>query len=316
MKSELHPTRLNVVIPCHNCGDYIGECLDSLKAQTFTDWTALIANDCSNDHTIETAKAYLDDPRITLRNGSERQWLMGNTVAALRSLDIKPNHVIAILDGDDWLHPTCLEKIWEQHCQGFDLVYTNDDIQGQGHTIGRPFIRSAAARTQAWGFSHIRSFKGYLFNQLADENFRDQEGMYFRAAGDLSLYIPMAELAGPDKIQFIDEPLYHYRIHEKCNFKVMRDEQLRNNWDIRSRPPLFRQTTHFDFIQTITDLEKSDIAAAAREARKRYPLPYSVNVLHRIKQDQIDSWRPYHDLWIEEGVYFSCEIVSNGEAES
>lgn len=309
--STLHPERFFVVIPGYNCGEYIGECLDSLKAQTFTGWTALVADDCSSDDTAERVRPYLADPRIRLRTGAERAWLMGNTLAGLRSLDLRPSDVVAILDGDDWIRPTCLERLWEQHCAGYDLAYTDEDIQGQDHSVARPFIKTAPARAQAWGFSQLRSFKGYLFNQLADDTFRDRDGTYFRAAGDLSLYLPMAELAGPEKIAFVPERLYYYRVHESCNFKVMRDEQLRNNWDIRSRPALSRQTEHFDFIHAVDDLEKSGIDALARRVRQAYPLPHTVNIRHRITPDQADSWRPYHGLWVEEGVYLSGATVAH-----
>ncbi len=197
MKSTLYPDRFFIIIPCYNCGEYLGECLESLIRQTFTDWTALVADDGSTDDTADKVKPYLDDKRITLRTGQDRAWLMGNTLAGLRSLNLKPNDVVAILDGDDWIRPTCLERLWERHCLGFDLVYTDEDIQGQSHSVGRPFIRTAPPRAQSWGFSQLRSFKAYLFGQLDDDTFRDRDGNYFRAAGDLSLYLPMAELAGP-----------------------------------------------------------------------------------------------------------------------
>lgn len=311
MRSALHPGRFFVVIPCYNCGEYLGECLDSLLAQTFTGWTALVADDCSTDNTASVAAVY-DDPRISVRTGGARAWLMGNTLAGLRSLGLRPNDVVAILDGDDWIRPTCLERLWEKHCSGWDLVYTDEDIQGQDHSVGRPFIRTAPARAQAWGFSQLRSFKGYLFDQLGDDNFRGRDGRYFRAAGDLSLYLPMAELAGPEKVAFVPERLYYYRVHEHCNFKVMRDEQLRNNWDIRSRPALSRQTEFFDFIHAVDDLGKSGIDALARRVRTAYPEPCTVNIRHRIKPDEADAWRPYHGLWVEEGVYLSGETADEG----
>lgn len=307
--SLLAPKRFLVVIPCHNCGEYIGQCLDSLLAQTFTGWTALVADDCSDDDTAERVRPYLDDPRIRLRTGAERAWLVGNKVAALRSLDLCPSDVAAVVDGDDWLAPTCLERLWERHRAGYDLVYADDAVEGGGHSVGRPYLVTAPPRAQAWCFSHPRSFKGYLFGLLPDETFRDRDGNYFRSAGDLSLLLPMAELAGPEKIAFVDEPLYHYRVHDRCNFLVRREEQMRNNRDIRSRPPLMRQTNHFDFVHGVEHLEKAGIDALAREVRAAHPIPFTVNIRHRIPADQVADWRPYHGLWVEEGVYLSAEIV-------
>lgn len=307
-ESALYPNRLHVVIPCRNCEAYIGDCLDSLQRQTFADWTALVADDASDDGTADAVRAYMqEDARISLRQGVQREWLMGNTLAALRSLDPAPSDVVAILDGDDWLLPECLDRIMRAHREGYDLVYTDEEIDGGGHSIAAPLIASAPVRKQSWRFSQLRSFKAYLFSQLPDETFRDRDGNYFRAAGDLALYLPMAELAGPEKVRYIPEKLYHYRVHEQCNFKVMRDEQLRNNWDIRNRPPLERQTEYFDVTEEIRGLDKSRLPFIGPEARDRHPRPLTVNIRHIIPREEADAWRPYHGLWIEDGVFLSGE---------
>lgn len=305
MNSALTPERFFVVVPCRNCGQYIAECLDSLQAQTFTGWTALVADDASDDDTAARARAYESDPRIRVRTAPERLWLMGNTLDALRGLDLRPNDVVAVLDGDDFLRPACLERLWERHCRGFDLVYTDEDIQGQEHSIGRALLPGVPVRDQLWTFSQLRSFKAYLFSLLDDAMFRDASGGYYRAAGDLSLYLPMAELAGPDKVCFVDERLYYYRVHESCNFKVLRAEQLENNRRIRSQAALRRQTRFFDVTEDVRGLEKPRLFEAAREFRDKHPRPLSVLVRHHIPASQADSWRAYHDLWIEDGVYLT-----------
>lgn len=304
IKSDLHPTRFQVVIPCYNCGEYIIQCLDSLLAQTFNNWTVLIADDASTDTTIERVQPYLKDSRISLLTSPERRYLMGNTLSALRSLDLWPSDVMAILDGDDWIRPTCLEKLWEKHCLGYDLVYTDEDIQDQNYSFGGDILATVPVRQQSWRFSHLRTFKAYLFSLLNDDAFHDARGEYFRAAGDLAIYLPMADLVGPEKVHFIREKLYYYRVHKNCNFKVLRQEQLDNNWLIRSRPALMRQIMHFDFIETVTELGKHEINALCKSIRAKYPRPFTVVVVHVIPQCEVDSWRAYHNLWIEDGIFF------------
>ncbi len=307
-QSALLPARMLLVVPLHNCREWIGQCLDSLRDQTFTGWTALVADDASTDDTVEAVAPYLDDPRISYRRLDQRGWLMGNTLDALRTLDPQQGDVVAILDGDDYIYPTCLEKIWLEHRRGFDLVYTDEDIQGQAHSVGRALVSNIPARKQLWSMSQLRSFKGYLFKLLDDAWLRDEGGGYFRAAGDLSLYLPMAELAGQDKVRFIDERLYFYRVHEQCNFKVKRPEQLGNNAYIRSRPVLPPQVDYFDFTEVVEEVDKAGLFEFARDVRARYPLPRTVCLRHRIWEEEWDSWRSYHDLWIERGVYLRSEF--------
>lgn len=307
MLSSLYPRQFIVIIPCHNCEPYIEACLDSLLAQTFVDWKALVADDCSDDKTVKRARRYENDPRIRVRRADKRLWLMGNTLDAMRSLSIAPNDVVAILDGDDWIRSTCLAQLWKKHCLGYDLVYTDETIQGHENSVGRFLLPQVPIRDQLWSFSQLRSFKGYLFSLLNDAWFRDEDNGYYRAAGDLSLYFPMAEMVGMEKIHFIDQRLYYYRVHDNCNFKVLRQEQLRNNHRIRNQPQLRRQTRFFDFTEDVYELEKQDLFDVARNIRAHYPLPFSVLVRHRLQSEEMDAWRAYHGLWIETGVFLTSK---------
>lgn len=309
MKSSLTPQRLIVLIPCYNCEEYIGPCLDSLLAQTFKDWVAVVADDCSTDKTRQVIESY-DDLRIIPSFGDERRYLMGNIVSNLREMELDPSDVVAILDGDDMLKPESLAEIWEAHNEGYDLVWTDEDILGaEGHSIGGPLKPNLPVREQEWCISHVRSFKGYLFSLMKDADFRDEFDQYFAAAGDLSLYIPMAELAGINKTRYIPRSLYTYRVHENCNFKVKRQEQLDNNWLIRSRKPYTPQTLYFDIIINVDVLEKQDVRATVRELEREFPAPMTICLSHRIKPDEEDSWRAYHNLWVGGRVYLKRFLV-------
>lgn len=307
MPSALHPTALRVVIPCRNCEQWIGPCLESLLEQDFTQWSALVADDCSDDGTAEAVRPYLDDPRIEYRRLDERAWLMGNTLDSLRSIRAEPGDVTAIMDGDDHLLPGALQAVWDGHLQGYDIVYTDEVNQGQDWSVGRAPVPGVPIRRQLWCFSKLRTFKHYLFPMVPDAAFRGPDGRYVRAAGDLSLFLPLAELAGPEKIRFIPERLYFYRVHANCNFAVRRDESLRNNWHIREQPPLDRQHEFFDYTVRLNALDKGEMYDFARRVRAEHPLPHTVRVVLPVEPGGTDFWRAYHGLWIEQGVFFEVE---------
>lgn len=41
--------KVSVVVPVYNVATYLEQCLDSILAQTFTDFELLLVDDCSTD---------------------------------------------------------------------------------------------------------------------------------------------------------------------------------------------------------------------------------------------------------------------------
>ncbi|MEI3405718.1 MAG: glycosyltransferase [Christensenellales bacterium] len=50
--------KISVILPCYNAAHYLGECLDSLLAQTMGDFEVLLVDDGSKDDTLSIAQKY------------------------------------------------------------------------------------------------------------------------------------------------------------------------------------------------------------------------------------------------------------------
>ena len=50
--------KISVVIPMYNAEKYIGDCLDSLLAQTFGDFEVIVVDDCSTDSSCAVVQSY------------------------------------------------------------------------------------------------------------------------------------------------------------------------------------------------------------------------------------------------------------------
>ena len=48
----------SIVIPTYNHGHLIKRCLDSIVAQTYIHWEAIVVNNYSNDNTVEIVESY------------------------------------------------------------------------------------------------------------------------------------------------------------------------------------------------------------------------------------------------------------------
>ena len=54
---------LSIVIPTYNHARFLRTALDSIRAQTFDDWEAMVVNNFSDDDTVAVVESY-NDPQI------------------------------------------------------------------------------------------------------------------------------------------------------------------------------------------------------------------------------------------------------------
>ena len=56
---------ISIVLPVYNGETYLSQSIESVLAQTYTNWELIIVDDCSTDHTSTISKKYAAaDPRI------------------------------------------------------------------------------------------------------------------------------------------------------------------------------------------------------------------------------------------------------------
>jgi len=98
---------VTVVTPVFNVGRYIGDAVDSVLRQTFTDFEYIVVDDGSTDNSIDVVRAHAgNDPRFRLVPGEHRG------LSSARNIGIRESRAryIAYLDGDDRWHPRFLER--------------------------------------------------------------------------------------------------------------------------------------------------------------------------------------------------------------
>ena len=54
---------VSIIIPMYNTEKYIGECLDSIFAQTFDDYEIIVVDDCSTDNSCAVVENYIQTHR-------------------------------------------------------------------------------------------------------------------------------------------------------------------------------------------------------------------------------------------------------------
>lgn len=100
---------VTVIVPGFDVAAYVAEALDSLRAQTRADWTAILVDDGSTDATGALFDAAADaDARFRVVHHDRRR---GLGAARNTGLDLVETPLVGFLDADDVLVPTALERL-------------------------------------------------------------------------------------------------------------------------------------------------------------------------------------------------------------
>ena len=98
--------KVTVIIPVYNREKYVSEAIDSILAQSFTDFELLLIDDGSTDGSVEVIRSYTD-PRIRLVC-NEGNWGIPKT--RNKGIQLARGEYVAMLDSDDCAYPDRLEK--------------------------------------------------------------------------------------------------------------------------------------------------------------------------------------------------------------
>jgi len=99
----MSPGLVSILIPAYRAGQYIGQTLESIRAQTYTNWEVLVLEDGIFDDTATTVRAFAASVSQPVRL-VQREKNAGVSRARNSLLDLAQGEFIAFLDADDlWL---------------------------------------------------------------------------------------------------------------------------------------------------------------------------------------------------------------------
>lgn len=202
--------KVSVVIPAYNAMAYLPQAVDSVLAQTFTDYDVVIVDDGSSDRIISWA-ATIQDPRVRLVSQANRG-LAGARNTGIRESD---GDYIAFLDADDLWHPTKLEKqvALMDASPEVGVVYTwMTLVNQQGEPTGR-FVKNSA-EGDVWDRLILRNCVGSGSNPMVRRTCFEQVGNFDENLGsymeDRDMWLRIAPYY---KFAVVKESLVDYRQH-------------------------------------------------------------------------------------------------------
>lgn len=205
---------ISIILPIYNAEQYLHRCIDSILAQSYTDFELLLIDDGSKDACGAICEEYAaKDSRIRVLHKENG----GVSSARNLGLDNAQGEYITFCDADDyvgteWLsaYGEAMDKKVDLAIQGYYSIYGDNKVEikniplCQGNTIGvkRQLIVSLICQDM-YGYLWVKLFRRSLIEQFSirfdvQSTFREDEQF-------LSRYLEYAT-----SLVYIDKVGYHY----------------------------------------------------------------------------------------------------------
>lgn len=136
--------KVSIIVPVYNAEKYLHRCVDSILAQTFTDWELLLIDDGSPDRSGEICDGYaMKDARIRVihkENG-------GVSSARNVGLDATKGKWVVFVDSDDWCESNYLADFFSLDFKPYD----NDIVlQGRKNEVDGKIVENFVLRDNVY----------------------------------------------------------------------------------------------------------------------------------------------------------------------
>lgn len=273
---------VSVITPTYNRSTTLSTAINSIQAQTYSDYEHIIVDDGSTDNTESVVKSF-DDERIQYIALESNQ---GANVARNKGIQKSNGEYIAFLDSDDQFHRKKLEICVTK------LDELNDDTAGVFHSAY--FIRDGklvdVSRAQEGVVGLERLQYGNPIGGFSDVVFRSE---VFRSVGLLDDEMPAYQdyefflrVLRDFQMCGIEKPLSLKKKPRKKNSAARISNQLESKVQaqqllLQKHPELISKRVKSEFYYTRGFLEagRGDIKSARKQFKKAIAL-YSENPLY------------------------------------
>ena len=271
---------ISVIIPVYNVAPYIGDCIKSFKAQTFTDLEFIFVDDNSSDNSLEIIEAYAkEDPRVLILRSHERRYA---GFSRNRGIETANGEYLSFIDPDDWISDDFYRLLYQSaKSEGADItkgsaVYINKHGSRVKKTINlNQLIMKGLSLNKPLFTIFTREHWTGLYRQELFKNKDVRYGSTRRSQDNLFL---LAACTYAKKFAICDDALYFYRQRSGSAVNSLDPAVLADN------------TKAFDeiinFILSHPEINEYAGEYIQRKAERMIKIAYSFNKHFRNKSDR------------------------------
>lgn len=137
VETSKNSPKISVVIPCYNIEKHLSKCIESVLAQTFSDFELLLIDDGSSDSTLEICKEYQQkDTRVKFFSHQNK----GVSDTRNRGIDLAQGECIMFIDGDDFIKDDYFEYFINYYSKEIWAICGFTNIREKKKTENRYFF--------------------------------------------------------------------------------------------------------------------------------------------------------------------------------
>lgn len=208
---------IKFVVCVWNAEKYIKNCIRTLKSQIDMDFKVFIIDDVSTDNTVEIIKKLIgDDTRFNLISNTEKKFKLRNLNDLISTFD--DNDIVIELDGDDFLLNSDVVSDIRKVYSDKDVWLTNGSfVYTNGNSGFSSKCNPNTVRKDSFTFSHLRTWKTFLWKSIPKDYLTDDNGEFFKSAADVAYTFSLLELAGEENYRFLPKSYYVYNAESPYN---------------------------------------------------------------------------------------------------
>ena len=277
---EKRMAEVSIIVPVYQVENYLHKCVDSILAQTFTDFELILVDDGSKDRSGQICDEYAEmDERVKVIHKENS----GPSDTRNRGIEQAAGNYFMFVDSDDYIAPTMVECLYQSILKenadiaACNFLYFFEDDRNQNFSTNiqwevvsgaeifynRKNDRSCGYWTVVWN----KLYKSKVFGKL-----RFRAGKYYEDefwANDIyQMDIKMVT---------IPECLYYYRQHGNNSMKTTNSkknldilEALQERIDIYLMDETHAAQAYRVLIYSLEYLEKSKRMITNREEKAKY----------------------------------------------
>jgi len=209
------PDKVIFITPMYNAEEYLSELVTSIVSQKNQNWEHVIVDDMSDDGSYEKALALTKkDSRFKVIKSKEKKYPIRITIEESKKYQDE-NVIIAMIDSDDALmNDNTVDILLSAYSdEELDTAWTAHYWDLHGMNISGDLYPDEDPYKVDWTTSHLKTFRSNIIKDVSDNNFKDDQGRWFKNASDQVIYLPLLYISR--KRKFLSDICYLYRVNFK-----------------------------------------------------------------------------------------------------